>query len=161
MLTCCTVNIIRCCHSFFLVWRSFGDGHGWGLFFRLPPDHCTLGLITKTSIPVWSWSHSVRTLMKNMWSCPDTVRGNPIPLHPPFPSPFPLFIHSFFLTLYIFCCLVSSCHNVALLLGFLSDIFQTSQHSRLFLKLTFSLPYQKIVTHCNIHPMVHPCSSFL
>lgn len=68
--------------------------------FGLPPDHSTLGLITKTSILVWSWSHSVRTLMRNMWSCPDTQSEETKSLVPcftsPFPSPFPPFFLHFF-----------------------------------------------------------------
>lgn len=55
-----------------------------GPVFRLPPDHSTLGLITITSIPVWSWSHSVRTLMRNMWSCPDTQSEETQSLTPSF-----------------------------------------------------------------------------
>lgn len=51
---------------------SGGDGPALAVFFGPPADHSTLGLIAKTSISVWSWSHSVRTLMRNMWSCPDT-----------------------------------------------------------------------------------------
>lgn len=65
----------------------------------LPPDHSTSALITKTSILVWSCSHSVRTLMRNMWSCPDTqseeTQSFTPSVSPPFPSPFPPFSHSF------------------------------------------------------------------
>lgn len=81
-----------------------GDGPQLVVFFGLPPDHSTLGLITKTSILVWSWSHSVRTLMRNMWSCPDTqseeTQSFTPSVSPPFPSPFPLpFSYSFLHTL--------------------------------------------------------------
>lgn len=61
-----------------------------GHVFGLPPDHSTLGLITKTSIPVWSWSHTVRTLMKNMWSYPDTQSEETQSLTPSFSPPFHL-----------------------------------------------------------------------
>lgn len=69
---------------------SCGDGPELAVFFGLPPDHSKLGLITKTSIPVWSWSHSVRTLMRNMWSCPDTQSEETQSLTPSFSPPFHL-----------------------------------------------------------------------
>lgn len=69
------------------------------MFSGLPPDHSTSALITKTSILVWSCSHSVRTLMRNMWSCPDTQSEETQSFTPsvslPFPSPFPPLSHSF------------------------------------------------------------------
>lgn len=86
------------CYLFYWVYlmtEGCGDGSVPALFFRLPPDHSTLSLIIKTSILVWSWSHSVRTLMRNMWSCPDTLSEETQSLVPSFsPSfllPSPLF----------------------------------------------------------------------
>lgn len=127
----CCVGMLWCRHAsslqlFFPLLRtaSCRDGPELALFFGLPPDHSTLGLITKTSIPVWSWSHSVRTLTRNMWSCPDTQSEETQSLHSlyfsPFPSPFPPFSHSFLLTLLLasllgFCPSIFNC--AALLLG--------------------------------------------
>lgn len=104
-----------------------------GPVFRLPPDHSTMGLITITSIPVWSWSHSVRTLMRNMWSCPDTQSEETQSLTPsfsPLSSSLPPFSSSFFLTLFcftrwVFCSHGWSFSNLTLLFysAILSDTF--------------------------------------
>lgn len=68
-----------------LNWRRFGAS--------TRPQHVCL--ITKTSILVWSWSHSVRTLMRNMWSCPDTLSEETqsfTPSFSPLPPTLPFFL---------------------------------------------------------------------
>lgn len=95
--------------------RVWGDGPAPALFSGLPPDHSKLGLITKTSIPVWSWSHSVRTLMRNMWSCPDTQSEETQSLSPSFSPPsssLPPLSHYFFRTLSCFTLYISFCRRV-------------------------------------------------
>lgn len=62
-----------------LNWQRFGAS--------TRPQHVCL--ITKTSILVWSWSHSVRTLMRNMWSCPDTLSEETQSFTPSFSPPSP------------------------------------------------------------------------
>lgn len=62
-----------------LNWQRFGAS--------TRPQHVCL--MTKTSILVWSWSHSVRTLMRNMWSCPDTLSEETQSFTPSFSPPSP------------------------------------------------------------------------
>ena len=105
----------RSCFCLGLRTASAGDGPELVLFFGLPPDHSKLGLITKTSIPVWSWSHSVRTLMRNMWSCPDTQSEETQSLSPSFSPPsssLPPFSHSFVFTLSCFTLYIFFCRQV-------------------------------------------------
>lgn len=99
-----------------LNWQRFGAS--------TRPQHVCL--ITKTSILVWSWSHSVRTLMRNMWSCPDTLSEETQSFTPSFSPPSPYSpILSFSLS---FASLSTFCHKT---LG-LQHFFQIVEMSNLY-----------------------------